>query len=188
MFKANVISLFSLFTKKTNVYTGNDCSALLTNVYFHDLDIFIKENIIERYKKGIKPTTSPKYQHAISFVYLEKKASSQKRQVILRKKRKKVYNMGYECSTSKSKYIRVNYLRYLGNALIGVRGPKVLTKKIFKTIHFFFKSNLQLNLDEKKSQILNSFSNKVSFLGVLLYSTFDEKIYCGANCGIQNKK
>jgi Type II intron maturase len=50
------------------------------------------------------------------------------------------------------------------------------------------KSNLQLSLNEEKSQILNSFSNKIPFLGMLLYNISNKKIpYC-KSFEIENKK
>jgi hypothetical protein len=87
-----------------------------------------------------------------------------------------------------SKYIRVNYLRYLNDTLVGVRGPRILAEKIFKTVLFFLKSNLQLSLDVEKSQILNSFSFKVPFLGMLIYNMFAKKVSSHKNREVENKK
>jgi Type II intron maturase/Reverse transcriptase (RNA-dependent DNA polymerase) len=183
MFKANILSLVGLLKKKVEVCPDYILSPILVNIYFHELDVFAKKHIMERYKKGIKPTTGPNHQRALFFIHLEKKASLTL-QNVSRRKRKEVCGG----TAIASKYIRINYLRYLNDILIGVRGPRILAEKILKTFSFFFKSNLQLSLDKEKSQILNSFSSKISFLGMLLYNTLVAKTSHRRNREIENKK
>jgi hypothetical protein len=72
--------------------------------------------------------------------------------------------------------------------LIGVRGPKILAEKVFQTIKFFLKSNLQLSLNEEKSGIINSYSNKISFLGMLLHNVSTTHIPFRKSRAIENKK
>jgi Reverse transcriptase (RNA-dependent DNA polymerase) len=188
MFKANIISPLRILKETLGVSQGNILSPILANVYFHDLDIYVQKDIIERYKKGIKLTRNLKYQRAISLTYLEKKASSQKKQQVLRAKRKEAHQDIFYYTKIDDNYIRVKYIRYADDILIGVRGPKSLAEKILKTITFFLKSNLQLSLNGEKSQILNSFSNKIPFLGMLLYNIFNKKTpYCKSR-EIENKK
>ena len=188
MFKANIISPLGVLKEKLGVPQGNVLSPILANIYFHNLDIYAQEDIIERYKKGTKPTRDPEYQRAISLTYLEKKASSQKKKEISRRKRKEAHKAGLRYIKIDGNYIRVKYLRYADDILIGVRGPKPLAEKILKTITFFLKSNLQLSLNEEKSQILNSFSNKIPFLGVLLYNVSNKKTPYRKSREIENKK
>jgi retron-type reverse transcriptase len=120
MFKANIISPLGILKEKLGVSKGNILSPILANIYFHDLDIYVQKDIIERYKKGIKPTRSTGYRRAISFTYLEKKASSQKKQQILRIKRKEAHKADFRFIKIDDNYIRVKYLRYADDILIGV--------------------------------------------------------------------
>lgn len=76
MFKANIISPLRILKEKLGVPQANILSPILANIYFHDLDLYVQKDIIERYKKGIKPTRNTGSSRAISFTYLEKKASS----------------------------------------------------------------------------------------------------------------
>lgn len=188
MFKANIISPLGILKENLGVSQGNTLSPILANIYFHDLDIYVQKDIIERYKKGTKPIRNPEYQRAIFFTYLEKKASSQKKQQILRIKRKEAYKAGLRYTKIDDNYICVKYLRYADDILMGVQGPKSLAEKILKTIIFFLKSNLQLSLNEEKSQILNSFSNKILFLGMLLYNSSNKKTFYCKSREIENKK
>lgn len=187
MFKANIIFLLGILKKKVAVCQDYVLSPILANIYFHELDLLVKKNIVERYKKGIKPMACPSYQRSVSFVYSEKKAVLKQRQKIVSKNRKEVWQI--DClRTVATKYIRVNYLRYLDDVLMGVRGPKVLAEKIFKTLTFFFKSNLRLSLNKKKSHILNSFSSKISFLGTLIYNVSIRKFSYVKSRKVENKK
>lgn len=188
MCRANILSVLGLLTKKVNICPDYILSPILSNIYFHELDLFVRECIIKRYKKGIKPIASPSHLRVLSFTYLEKKGRLKQQQQTLRKKGNSVCNINYWRTIAASKYRRVNYLRYLDDTLVGVRGPRILAEKIFKTVLFFLKSNLRLSLDIEKSQILNSFSFKISFLGMLIYNMSTKKLLYRKNRQIENKK
>jgi len=188
MFKANIISITGILKEKLNVPQNNILSPILANIFFHDLDVYIEKKIINRYKKGIKTTRCSDYQRAISLTYEEKKANKQKKKQIVRRKRKKAHKEGLCYTKIDNSFICVKYIRYADDFLIGVRGPKTLAKKIFRSIIFFLKSNLQLSLNEKKSKILNSFSNKIPYLGMLIHNVANKHILYDKSRAIENKK
>jgi hypothetical protein len=188
MFKANIISLTGILKKKLGVPQSNILSPILTNIFFHNLDIYVEKEIINRYKKGIKASRCSDYQQAVSLTYEEKKANKQKKKQIARKKHKEAHKAGLCYNKMDGNFIRVKYIRYADDFLIGVQGPKILAKKIFRSIIFFLKSNLQLSLNEKKSEILNSFSNKIPYLGILIHNISNRHISYHKNRTIQNKK
>ena len=188
MFKAKIIAPSGILKEKLGVPQGNILSPILANIYFQSLDSYVEKKIIERYKKGTKPTKCPEYQRAISLTSLEKKASSQKKKQILRYKRKAAHKLGLRYTKIDGSFIRIKYIRYADDILLGVRGPKSLAEKILKALTFFLKSDLQLYLNEEKSQILNSFSNKIPFLGMLLYNITNKKTPYRKSREIENKK
>lgn len=71
---------------------------------------------------------------------------------------------------------------------MGVRGSKVLAEKIFKTLMFFFKSNLRLSLIVEKSKVFNSFSSKIKFLGMLIYNVSTKKFLYSRGRKFEDKK
>ena len=188
MFKANIISSSGILKKKLGVPQSNILSPILANIYFQSFDSYVEKEIIERYKKGTKPTKCPEYQRAIALTYLEKKASFKKKKQILRNKRKTAHKLGLRYTKIDGSFVRIKYVRYADDIIIGVRGPKSLAEKILRTITFFLKSDLQLFLNEEKSQILNSYSNKIPFLGMLLYNITNKKTPYRRSRAIENKK
>lgn len=188
MFKADIVSCIGILKKDLGVSQGNVLSPILANIFFHSLDVYVEKEIIERYKKGIKPTRCLDYQRVVSLTYEEQKASKEKRKQIARRKRKEAHKVGLRYTKIDSSFIRIKYIRYADDFLIGVRGPKILAEKVFQTIKFFLKSNLQLSLNEEKSGIINSYSNKISFLGMLLHNVSTTHISYRKNRAIKNKK
>ena len=187
MFKANIISLLEVIEKKTSLPQDNILSPILINIYFQSLDLYIEKEIIEQYKKGIKPTKCPEYQNTIFLTTLKKRTSFQKKKQVLHKTNKKTYKSGLRYVENDNSFVRVKYIRYANSILIGVRSSKVFARKIFKIVSLFLKSNLQLFLDEEKSQILNSFFNKIPFLNMLLFKNTDKKILYHKSCKIEKR-
>jgi hypothetical protein len=99
-----------------------------------------------------------------------------------------VLRVGLRHTKLDASFIRVKYVRYANDFLIGVRGPKTLVLKIFRSVIFFLKSTLQLNLNEEKSKIIDSFSNKIPFLGMLIHNVSTKRLPFRKNRALQNKK
>jgi len=188
MLQADIISLIGISKEYHGVPQGNILSPILANIYFHDLDVYIHKEIINRYRKGKQATRCLDYQRAISFTNEEKKAGFQKRKQLARKKRRDAHKAGLRYTKIDESFIRVKYVRYADDFLIGVRGPKTLVLKILRSVNFFLKSTLQLSLNEEKSKITDSFSNKISFLGMLIHNVSTKSLPYRKSRALQNKK
>lgn len=187
MFKANMIFAKEIPKKYIYIAQSNILSPILTNIFFHDLDIYVIKEIIDRCKKKIKTTKCFDYQQAVFLTYEKKKTSKQKKKHITSNKRKEAHNSNFRCIKLNDSCIRTKYIRYADDILIGVQGPRTLAEKIFRSIIFFLKSNLQLNVNKKKSKILNSFSNKIPFLGILIHNVTNKHVFYRKNRAIENK-
>lgn len=188
LLQANIISPTDIWNESYGIPQGNILSPILSNIYFHDLDVYIEKEIIDRYKKGTKATQCLDYQRAISFTKEEKKANLTKRKQIARRKRRDAHKAGLRYTKIDGNFIRIKYVRYADDFLIGVRGPKTLVQKIFQSVTFFLKSTLQLNLNEEKSKFIDSFSNKVPFLGMLIHNVATKNLPYRKSRALQNKK
>lgn len=71
MFKANSIFLLDILNSKSEVLQEHVLSPILTNIYFHELDLFVKKSILERYRKGVKPLIYSTFLRSKSFVDLQ---------------------------------------------------------------------------------------------------------------------
>jgi hypothetical protein len=184
MFKTDVFYLFNHFENKSCFSQNHILFPLLFNIYFHNLDCYIEKYIIKRYKKNLKLIKLySKSKCKLFFINTKEKNKLR----LNRFYRKKNYKININCI--KNSYIYVKYIRHINNVLLGIKGSKFLAEKILKTIKFFIKSNLQLNINEEKLKLLNSFSNKIPFLNMLFYNnTKNFFLYKYQNDNINNKK
>jgi group II intron reverse transcriptase/maturase len=138
-------------------------SPLLCNIYFHELDIFV-ENIKQEYNYGTKRGTSKEYEKLANRVsYMRKKG------LYTSNKDEYLYIMGKKLNTPSKKqddsYIRIHYVRYADDFIIGVEGSYQIAKTILEKMRTFISSSLSLNLNNTKTGITKYSQKRVKFLG-----------------------
>src|SRR5258708_29592481 len=65
-------------------------------------------------------------------------------------------------------FIRVKYVRYADDWLIGVIGPKRIAEEIKEKIRTFLKEELKLTLSAVKTTITHARTEQAKFLGMLI--------------------
>lgn len=65
-------------------------------------------------------------------------------------------------------FIRVKYIRYADNWMIGITGPKNLAARIRKECRQFLTETLGLTLNKEKKEVIHATSEYAEFLGVLV--------------------
>lgn len=188
MLKIGIITPIGIVKEKEGVPQGNILSPILCNIMFHSLDIFVEESIVKRYKEGVKAAKCEEYQKAIALNVKDCRYSIDKRKQILRRKRKEAHKLGLKYTKIDDSYIRVKYIRYADDFLIGIRGSKELAQKILKTVKFFLKSHLHLIVNEDKCSIIHSYSRKIPFLGMLIHNANKSHIPFRKSREIENKR
>ena len=151
------------------VSQGSVLSPLLANIYLHKLDEEVAAITFE-YQKGKKRRANKDVINAERRLLRKKdfkKLSPEKQAAIMSKHRAERRKLGVtRTDWNDPEFIRVRYVRYADDFLLGVAGPKELVTKIRDRIIHFVKSNLKLNLIDGK--ITHIGAGKVNFLGMVI--------------------
>jgi group II intron reverse transcriptase/maturase len=145
---------------------GSVASPILANVYLHELDEKAEE-IRARWERGGKRKhCNPLY----------RKLSAQKERLV-----KKGATRTQEFRTlvqqirsipavevNDPNFIRIKYLRYADDWLIGIGGPRRLAEQIKEELKLFLSQDLKLTLSEEKTQITHARTEQAHFLGTRL--------------------
>lgn len=173
MFKAKMFFMGSnenqsqIIQKKSRVFQGSSLSSILSNIFFTMFDNFMCD-LIKKYRKGVTPSVNPEYIKEFSLtkkdsknIFEESLTSQLTKKIVGQKK-------GLRHTLFDDSYIRVKYVRYADDFIVGVRAFKRIALKIKKEIIFFLKSSLHLKLN--KTKIYQTYCEKVKFLGMNIHN------------------
>lgn len=144
---------------------GGIASPILANIYLHELDEFV-EGLQSELEQGNKKRRNPVYQ----------RLAGRKRQLVAQgqTKTKAFRDIVKQIRTlptvivNDSEYIRIKYLRYADDWIIGLCGSKKLAEAIKLRTKDFLLEALKLRLSEEKTHITNARAEKTHFLGTNL--------------------
>jgi group II intron reverse transcriptase/maturase len=144
---------------------GGILSPLLANAYLHELDDFVEEVRIKR-EKGHRKSRNPDYQ----------RLSTEKAKLVAQGKTKtrefkalvqRMRTLPSIC-VNDPEFIRIKYLRYADDWIIGLCGSAAEAEEIKQEIKTFLRDHLKLTLSEEKPRITNARTEEALFLGTLL--------------------
>jgi group II intron reverse transcriptase/maturase len=144
---------------------GGLASPILANVYLHELDEKMQE-IQTRYQRGEKKHPNPLY----------KKLSSQKERLVKKgATRTKTFRELVQQIRSipamvvnDPTFIRIKYLRYADDWIVGISGPRNLAEQVKEEIATFLSQHLKLTLSTEKTKITHARKEQARFLGTYL--------------------
>jgi hypothetical protein len=144
---------------------GSILSPILANVYLHELDEFIEELRLKR-EKGKRKGPSPLYQQLST----EKKKLVHQGKTKTKEFKEIAHKMRSLPSTDVNdpNFIRIKYLRYADDWIIGLCGNRALAEEIKQEIKTLLQERLHLTLNEEKTHITNARTEEAFFLGTLL--------------------
>lgn len=145
---------------------GGIISPILANVYLHELDEFVQE-LRTKLERGREKSDNP--------LYL--RLARQKAQLVKRgatrtpEFRTTVKQMRATPSReiNDPNFIRVRYLRYADDWMVGICGSRSLAEEIKQEIKVYLQDQLKLTLSEEKTRITNARTEEALFLGTTLH-------------------
>jgi group II intron reverse transcriptase/maturase len=166
LLKAGYLDLYG--TKRESLIgspQGGIISPILANVYLHELDVYI-ENMQARQEKGTKKRANPEW---VKLIY-------QKNRMVTRGETttKAFKDLMKHIRKTPSKlvndpeYIRIKYLRYADDWLIGLSGGHALAEEIKEQVKTFLSEHLKLTLSDEKTRITHARTEEAFFLGTIL--------------------
>jgi retron-type reverse transcriptase len=145
---------------------GEILSPLLSNIYLHQLDIFI-ENMKDEYQGSVKPTNRKKNPLALH---------------LLRSGQKSLYyNLIIPSIISnEAEYKNIKFIRYADDFLIGILGSRYMAVEIKNRVETFLRAELKITLSIEKTKITHV-SKGIPFLGYIFSrrSLFIRQNYSG---------
>lgn len=153
--------------RKEKKLQSNKFSFLICNLFLNELDIFITKQIMFKFQKKVFNHNTP--YHLQSFV--------------LKNHRKARVNFQLLVNNSN---INLKYIRYMDSLLLGINSSYRIVFFIKKSICFYLQSNFHLNLKMCLIKIVNTYCNKVKFLGVLIYNQNLDKLFSKKSSLLEN--
>lgn len=165
----------NLKLSKKGLPQGRVVLTILTNIYLHELDIFI-QTLINQYNVG-KQQTNKKYDNLIQKRNLLRfshvtdgkwKSQPQPNSDIsfqeIRRLTKKIRKLNSEEFLDEN-YKKLVYVRYADDWVLGIIGSKNFAETIYQRIQRFLLEHLKLTLSPKKNHILHLSCQVANFLG-----------------------
>lgn len=164
----------SQFTKSSfGVTQGNSVFSILANIYFNELDNWVKNKTNMLYQPYINERSNKykKFSYQISknvkqIKSLEK--NSTKYKLILKELKILKAERAKVPSLIRSQ-IQIEYVRYAHDWIIGIKGNSTLAKRLRREVSCFMTINLKQILYFPKTKMINLLSGKVKFLGYEIY-------------------
>lgn len=150
---------------------GSITSPILANIYLHELDEFVEGTIRPKYERDGKAVVPKGYKRLNGqLTWLRKsydlKPEPEAKREILRDIRKLKGQMlrqsAYEHGTGP---LRIKYVRYADDWMVGVNGPKEVAEAIREEIRTFLQNRLLLTLSLEKTHIRHAKTEEAFFLG-----------------------
>ena len=179
LFGTSLTSIYGCTTFCLQNVKDSILSPMLLNIYMHDLDKFVEQQIIDLEKGNVNKKQRSEYAKEIEKT--EKAFPSNKADPLYKKltnkiKRLKKKRTQIQVFESSSIPIRVRYNRYADDWIIGIAGPKSLALNLKDRIEKFLSEQLHLELSPDKTKVTNIRSEVFLYLGYCMKIATNRKI------------
>jgi hypothetical protein len=142
---------------------GSVLSPLLCNIFLHELDMFM-EKLKQEYAKGKRRKRNKTYEKMMNRVkYMRKMGYDKTKRTEYLETMHRMLNT--PSLTHDDSFIRINYVRYADDFIIGVEGSHGKATAIMNRVDGYINDELGLRLNKEKTGITNFANTPVKFLG-----------------------
>ena len=140
---------------------GGVISPLLANIYLHQFDKWVGEELIPQYTRGKKQRANSAYNRLSRKIKFYQDNGDYRKAHQLIVERRNLPSV----DTYDTTYRRLRYVRYADDFILGFTGSKAEAKDIKKQIGDFLKIKLHLELSQEKTLITHATEESAKFLG-----------------------
>src|SRR5208337_1618310 len=140
---------------------GGVISPLLANIYLHELDTFVEEELIPQFTKGERRRQNPAYLRC----QYEKRVAKARNDRMTYKAYDQKQRSIPAGDTHDPDYRRLRYVRYADDFLLAFVGPKSEAEIIKDQLATFLGNELYLELSKTKTLITHAATERARFLG-----------------------
>jgi nicotine oxidoreductase len=145
---------------------GGLASPILANVYLHELDEKVEEICRQVERGGKRKHRNPLY-HKLSEQKLRLVKKGATRTKAFRELVRQLRSMP-AVNVDDPNFIRLKYLRYADDWLVGICGPRKLAEQVKEELKTFLSQRLKLTLSAAKTKITHARKEQAHFLGTRL--------------------
>lgn len=140
------------YGKSSDEIKGGVLSPILANIYMTPFDKWVESHLIPKYTKGKRKRANPTYTRMI-------------------RSGKVTDHSIHSLYSHDQNYIRLHYVRYADDFIMGLNGPKIYCEQIVDECKTFLREQLKLSLNAEKTKITHSQLDSAKFLGYRVYKT-----------------
>jgi group II intron reverse transcriptase/maturase len=157
----------------SGVPQGNVISPLLANIYLHELDKFVEDDLLPQYNAGEMRKNNPRYNHQQAMMAKAWRHGDRETHQALAQELRTIPSK----VTDDPHFRRLKYIRYADDFLLGFIGPQSEAQEIKQKIKTFLKQ-MGLTFSEEKTLITHATTGRARFLGYNIHTAIaDSKQY-----------
>ena len=162
---------------------GGVLSPLLANIYLHELDVFIMDELRPRYQRGDRGHPNPEYTKLSGRIqHLKRKGNMAEAKALTQERRRLPTR-----DPRDKEFRRLRYCRYADDFVLGFIGPKSEAEQIKREIGVFLREKLHLDMSPEKTLITHGKTGHAVFLNYDL-SVYQSNDYITKNAkGIKRR-
>lgn len=145
----------------SGVPQGGIISPILSNIYLHELDVFVEDVLIPQYTNGEKRSRNPVYRHYEHLIYKAKKQDDGEAV----RHYQRLQQQHPSVDVNDPDFRRLRYVRYADDFILAFTGSKSEARTIKAALADFLKNALHLELSDEKTLITHARSEHAQFLG-----------------------
>jgi len=163
----------------SGVPQGGVLSPLLSNIYLHELDVFIEDVLVPQYTRGKKRAFNVEYIRLRDSIRYARQTGKDQKAQELEPQRRQLPSQ----DTHDPNYRRLKYCRYADDFILGFIGPKAEAEVIKEAVTTFLKEKLHLEMSASKTLVTHARTEHARFLGYAISIYQADTMLTPALCG-----